>query len=348
MSKKVAIAFSGGVDSSVAAHLLRKNGFEPIAVFHDHLGSKEKIAIAKNVAEKLKIKFLCFNEQQNFEEKIYKKFLSEIKNGKTPNPCIFCNRVFKFGKFMDRVFRELAVDYFATGHYAKIKQQETGELALKIPHDRINDQTYFLHQLDQKQLKKIIFPLENLTKDEVRHIAKTLDLPNATTKSSSDICFLQHEKFRKFLKRNFSQNLGNIVCFDSGEILGEHQGLVFYTTGQRKNLRIGGVKNYPEKPFFVVSKNFERNELMVSQNEQNLYSKVTRIKNLHFFPKDFLNRKNLKAKIRFRGKLEKCEVEKFDENKILVHFKNPILAPAIGQFCVFYDGNTCLGGGEIS
>ncbi len=348
MSNKVAVAFSGGVDSAVAAHLLRERGFEPIAVFHDHLGDEEKIEIARGVAEKLKIKFLCFDERKNFEEKVYKTFLNEIKNGKTPNPCVFCNRVFKFGEFMNRALEELSVKHFATGHYAQIEKRKNGKLSLKIPRDRINDQTYFLHQLNQSQLEKTIFPLEDLTKDEVREIAKSLDLPNAKTKSSSDICFLKHEKFESFLENNFPKKPGNIVCFDSGKVLGEHKGLLFYTIGQRKNLKIGGIKDYPEKPFFVVSKNFNKNSLMVSQNEQNLYSKVIRISALHSFVKDFLNLKNLKAKIRFRGEFENCKIEKCDENEILVHFSNPILAPAAGQFCVFYDGKTCLGGGKIS
>jgi len=347
MSKKVAIAFSGGVDSAVAAHLLREKGFEPIAVFFDNLGNKEKVAIAREVAKKLQIEFFCFDEQKNFEEKVFKTFLEEIKNGKTPNPCVFCNRVFKFGEFMNRVFEELSVEFFATGHYAKIEKQKNGKLSLKIPRDRVNDQTYFLHQLSQDQLEKTIFPLEDLTKDEVRRIAKKLDLPNATTKSSSDICFLQHRKFEKFLKQNFPEKPGDIVCFDSGKILGGHKGLVFYTIGQRKNLKIGGVKGYPEKPFFVVSKNFDRNELLVSQNEQNLYSKIVKIKHFHSLSKNSWSLKNLKAKIRFRGESEKCEIKKYGKNEILVHFKKPILAPTTGQFCVFYDGNTCLGGGEI-
>ncbi len=347
MSKKVAIAFSGGVDSSVAAYLLREKGFEPIAIYHDHLGDKGKIKIAKDTAEKLGIKFLCFDEKKNFEKQIYKKFLEEIAKGKTPNPCVFCNTLFKFGDFIKKAFQKLPISYFATGHYAQILKEKNGNLSLKIARDNDNDQTYFLHQLNQDQLKKVIFPLANLTKKEVREIAKKLDLPNASAKSSSDICFLHNQKFEKFLKLNFSKNSGNIVCFDSEKVLGKHNGLIFYTIGQRKNLKIGGVKNYPEKPFFVVSKNFDKNILLVSQNEQNLYSKVIKIGNFESLPNDFFNIKNLKAKIRFRGELKNCEATKYNKNEILVNFKNPISSPAMGQFCVFYDGKKCLGGGEI-
>jgi tRNA-specific 2-thiouridylase len=347
MSKKVAISFSGGVDSSVAVHILRENGFEPVAVFHNHLGDESQIKTAEAVAEKLKIKLICFDERESFEKQVYKNFLKEIKNGKTPNPCVFCNRNFKFNDFMNKVFKELDIDYFATGHYAKIVEGEGGKRILKIPKDKENDQTYFLHQLSQKQLKRTIFPLENLKKSEVREIAKNLGLPNSETKSSSDICFLHDKKFEDFLNANFPKNPGNIVCFDSGKVLGEHRGFNFYTIGQRKNLRIGGVKNYPDKPFFVVSKNFEKNILLVSQNERNLYSKVIRIGNFTSLPNNFFHIKNLKAKIRFRGELENCEVAKCNENEILVRFKTPISSPATGQFCVFYDEKNCLGGGEI-
>ncbi len=241
---KVIVGLSGGVDSALTARALLDQGFEVVGVFLENFPNKEKEQ-AKKVADKLGIKFHVFSTEEFFTNRVKQKFLDDIAKGKTPNPCVECNRILKFGHFYELAKEKLDADFVATGHYARVeKDAETGLFQLKKPRDLQNDQTYFLHQLSQDQLSHVIFPLGDLTKDEVRGKAKGAGLPNYDKKSSSDICFLKNADYKDFIKENFSDEVGDIVDFKTRKVLGRHNGVHFFTVGQRKNLGIGGVKGF--------------------------------------------------------------------------------------------------------
>ena len=347
--KKVVVGLSGGVDSTVTAKILKDKGFEVVGVFFENFDNAEGVKSAQKAAESLEIEFKTVDVKDFFEKNVRQKFYQDILDGKTPNPCVDCNKVFKFGYFLDIAKEKLEADFFATGHYVKIyKNKQTDQFELKIPKDLANDQTYFLHKLSQDQLKNILFPLADLTKDEVRELAKKAGFPNFDKKSSSDICFLKDENYADFVRKNFTKKTGKIIDFESGKVLGNHDGSIFFTIGQRKNLGIGGIKGFPEKPFFVVKKDHKENIVYVSQNEELLSVSEIVINNLSFVSGEIPEvNENLEAKIRFRTKNRRCKIIKNSEKKLVVQFEEPVFAPAAGQFCVFYNKDVCLGGGEI-
>ena len=271
--------------------------------------------------------------------------MNEYKKGRTPNPDVLCNREIKFGPFLEFA-KKIGADYIATGHYAKT-EHKNGKTYLLKSKDLNKDQTYFLNQLSQKQLEKVLFPLADIEKPKVREIAQELDLINAKKKDSTGICFIGERNFRNFLKGYLPIQEGNIVSTD-GRYLGKHIGLAYYTLGQRKGLNIGGRNDGNGKPYFVVKKDLEKNELIVSQGEDDeLFSHGLYSYEINWIPeKPSKNKFDCCAKFRYRQPDQQVSVEIL-EDKVKVTFKEKQRAVTPGQYVVFYDGDYCLGGGVI-
>lgn len=323
LKQKVFVAMSGGVDSSVSAALLKKQGFEVVGVFMRLNNNSESAERSAHfVAKKLGIDFLVFDLQKDFKRKVVEPFLKEAKEGKTPNPCVICNPQIKFGLFLQKAFK-LKAQLVATGHYVKLKNKR-----LYQGKDSNKDQSYFLYRLDKKQLSKIIFPLGDFKKEQVVKMAKKMKLPYEQ-KESFDICFVPD--YRKFLRH------GKIVDLE-GKKLGEHRGLALYTIGQRAN--IGG-----PGPFFVVRKDTKKNLLIASNKEQDLFSREFLVKNVNWINKIKLPAK-AEVKIRYRSKSEPAKISK-KGSQLKVEFMKPQRAITPGQSAVFYKGGEVLGGGII-
>lgn len=353
-SKKVLLGMSGGVDSSVAALLLMKGGYQTVGVtlklhnFKDNLqtgeklcGSSSDIEDAKKVCEKLGIEHYVFNFTDKFENAVIEKFVHEYRVGHTPNPCIDCNRYIKFYE-MSKKAEELSIDYIATGHYARV-QKSGDRFLLTKPVDKSKDQTYVLYVLNQQMLSKIIMPLGELTKTEVRKIAAENGFVNANKPDSQDICFVPDGKYADFIakKENAPLSLGNFVDI-SGNIMGKHQGAERYTIGQRKGLGMGF-----GKPMYVVGKNSE-NFSVILGDEKDLYTNTVRIEDTVFSAFDRLNAPiRCKGKLRYRQNEEDCIIYPIDEKTVIAEFDKPQRAVTPGQAAVFYDGDTVLGGGTI-
>lgn len=349
---KVIVAMSGGVDSSAAAALLKKEGYDVIGVFmkfwsdpksklkfENKCCSLESIQSARRTANQLGIPFYVINVEKEFKKEVVNYFIREYEKGRTPNPCVECNREIKF-KILFRKLLELKADYIATGHYAKIVQS----YGLFEAEDKNKDQSYFLYILSQKQLSKILFPLGKLMKSEVRQLAKKFKLSVHDKKESQDICFVHDKRINDFLKRHIRMKSGNIID-QNGKILGHHEGLPLYTIGQRKGINLGGTG-----PFYVIEKNNKRNELIVTNNskDKKLYSPEIIVKKANWiinkprFPfkayvKNRYQTPSLYAKIESKGKLLKVILNK------------PQRAVTPGQSAVFYNQKgEVLGGGIIS
>ena len=363
MRKKVIVGLSGGVDSAVACYLLKQQGYEVIAVFmrnwdsqlnNDLLGNPNNedsvcpqemdYADAISVAKTLGIELKRIDFIKEYWDHVFTYFIEEYSKGRTPNPDILCNKHIKFKAFLDYAF-SIGADYIATGHYAQVKHGENNSVLLKGK-DQNKDQTYFLCQLNQHQLSKTLFPVGELTKQEVRQIAKDLKLSIADKKDSTGICFIGERDFREFLKNYIPAKSGKIVDITTSKQLGEHQGIMYYTIGQRKGLNIGG----PGQAWFVIGKEYEKNILYVAQGDQNdwLLSDSALIEDINLvsgkIPKEPID---CNAKFRYRQKDNAVTVEFINETSAMVYFKQPIKAVTPGQACVFYDGDICLGGGTI-
>jgi len=335
--KRVLVGMSGGVDSSVSAFLLKNEGYDVSGVFMRLFNSKkflESEKKARKVAKKLSVPFFVFDLSKEFKKIIIKYFLDSYALGITPNPCVLCNKEIKFGLLLKKA-RNLGADYLATGHYVK-NRRKGGYYKLFKSKDRVKDQSYFLWRLNQKQLSQVLFPVGGFTKDRVREIAKENGFFKTVGKESEDICFLEKD-IVSFLKSNLKMKAGDIVN-EKGEKIGKHSGLLTYTIGQRKNIRVPG-----STPYYVSRLDIKKNILFVTSNKKGLYSKKLKIKNMNWIAKKLKIPVKVLAKLRYGHKGANAIV-----NGDTVEFLRAQRAITPGQSIVFYKGKELLGGGIIS
>ncbi len=353
--QKVIIGMSGGVDSSVAALLLIEQGYEVEGLFmknweeddtEEYCTATEDLADAQSVSDALGIKLHTVNFSGEYWDNVFEYFLEEYRSGRTPNPDIMCNKEIKFKAFLEYALG-LGAEFIATGHYARIDRSGS-ELKMLKGVDENKDQTYFLYTLQQDQLAKSLFPVGELEKPKVRELAQRAGFDTANKKDSTGICFIGERKFTEFLQRFLPAQPGEIITPD-GDVIGQHQGLMYYTFGQRQGLGIGGLKTSSEEPWFVVDKNLETNQLIAAQghNHPLLLKQQLKASQLHWVAgkapaDDFI----CKAKIRYRQTEQNCHVL-VNGDKCVVCFDEPQRAITPGQSIVFYDDNICLGGGII-
>lgn len=349
---RVVVGMSGGVDSSVAALLLKEQGYDVIGIFMKNWDDTDEFGVCTatedyedviRVCNQIGIPYYAVNFEKQYWDKVFTYFLDEYRAGRTPNPDVMCNKEIKFKAFLEHALN-LGADYLATGHYARVEDRD-GERKMLRGLDENKDQTYFLNQLDQSQLEKVLFPIGNLEKARVRELAKEAELATAAKKDSTGICFIGERNFKEFLGNYLPAQPGNMETM-SGEIKGHHDGLMYYTIGQRQGLGIGG----SGEPWFVVGKDLERNVLLVEQGFHNdlLYSDSITAVNISFVsdrpkPGTF----ECTAKFRYRQPDNAVTVELQEDGTARVTFKEPIRAITPGQAVVFYDGEECLGGGTI-
>lgn len=352
MKAKVIIGMSGGVDSSVAAWLLREQGYEVEGLFmknweqddsDGYCAAADDLADAQAVCNKLRIPLHTVNFAQEYWDRVFSYFLQEYEKGRTPNPDVLCNKEIKFNAFLNHAMT-LGADYIATGHYAKARN---GEL-LKAK-DREKDQTYFLHAVDPAALAKTLFPIGDYQKPQIREFAKELGLITHDKKDSTGICFIGEKRFKSFLKEFILAKPGEIRS-STGDYLGQHDGLMYYTYGQRQGLGIGGRQESSDDPWYVVDKDIENNVLVVAQGNQHpmLYSQGLVCGPIHWLVDQ---RDNLPltcfAKTRYRQPEQACVVSPESKGQHYVMFSNFQRAVTPGQYIVFYDKNLCLGGATI-
>lgn len=333
--KKVIVGMSGGVDSSVAAILLKEKGYEVVGltfIFTDDFDTNDAINVCKN----LNIEHHIVDYRKEFKDKIIDKFISDYNNGITPNPCVLCNKEVKIN-FLYQKMLEFNCDYIATGHYAKI---DNGRLF--VSEDLNKDQTYFLSQISKEKLNKLLLPLEGITKEDVRNIAHKYNLINADKKDSTDVCFIT-SSFKEFMNNNIINKKGNVINVINNEIIGKHDGLSKYTIGQRKGLNIGGNTSR----MYVVGKDINKNELYVAIGDDSEYLMSTSciVTDFNFINKEINN--NLKARFRYRQPLTNVNIEYIDDNNIIVNYPDGVKSVTPGQICVLYNNNECIGGGVI-
>lgn len=352
--QRVVLGMSGGVDSSVAAYILKKKGYDVLGVFMKNWSEEDEngVCTAKKdfddvraVCEKLDIPYFDVNFEEEYQELVFQYFLDELSEGRTPNPDIMCNNEIKFKAFLDFAM-DVNADYMATGHFARVRHLDTGNV-LEKGVDANKDQSYFLSGLTNEQLQKALFPLGEMTKNEVRKIAKELELVNADKKDSTGICFIGERDFNEFLSRYLPNKPGEIKDYDSGNVVGHHDGLMYYTIGQRKGLGIGG--NGINQPWFVVNKEIKNDILWVAQGKDNpvrfAYGLITETQ--HWISHEPELPIKCNAKFRYRQPDRKVTVHKINQNQLMVEFDKPEAGITPGQAVVFYDGNICLGNGII-
>lgn len=357
MSKKVVVGMSGGVDSSVAALLLKEQGYEVIGVtmqiWQDEAEEiKEEnggccglsaVDDARRVAEKLDIPYYVMNFKKEFRQYVMDYFTAEYLKGRTPNPCIACNRYVKWESLLTKSLG-LGADYIATGHYARIEQLPNGRYAIRNSVTAAKDQTYALYNLTQQQLAHTLMPVGAYPKDEIRRMAQEAGLPVAHKKDSQEICFIPDHDYAAFIERECRDSVpgsGNFVSV-TGEILGKHKGITHYTVGQRKGLNLS-----MGHPVFVTRINPETNEVVIGENED-VFSRTLTCTGLNFMSvPDLEQPMRVKAKIRYGHSGTPCLIEKAGEDRIKCTFEEPVRAVTPGQAVVFYDGEYVLGGGTI-
>ncbi len=350
--KRVVVGMSGGVDSSVAALLLKEQGYEVIGLFmrnwHEEDDSGACTAEAdytdvRRVANILDIPYYTIDLSREYQERVFALFLEEYKKGRTPNPDVLCNREIKFGPFKEFA-EKLGADYIATGHYAGVEQ--IGDLTyLTRADDENKDQTYFLNQLKMSQIENVLFPLANIPKPEVRRIALENNLTTATKKDSTGICFIGERDFRKFLSEYLPMKQGEIKTLD-GKVVGKHDGVFFYTIGQRKGFGVGGGGN--GQPYYIVRKDVKTNTLYVNQGEcAELFSSSIIADEFNFITKPLTEPQNVQCRIRHRQPLVDALATPNNDGSVTIDFASPVRGVASGQYAVLYDGKYCLGGGVI-
>lgn len=352
---RVVVGMSGGVDSSVAALLLKQQGYDVIGVFMKNWDEKDEygnctsdddFADVRDVCEQINIPYFSVDFVKEYWDKVFTYFLEEYKNGRTPNPDILCNKEVKFKLFLEKALN-FGADYMATGHYAGIRNNN-GIYELTKSKDQGKDQTYFLSQLNQYQLSKAMFPLETIDKGEIREIARKHKLKVAEKKDSTGICFIGERNFKEFISNYLPAKPGEIVDLDSHQVIGKHDGLMYYTLGQRKGLGIGGMGT--GEPWFVADKDLDKNHLIVVQGENHpaLFSNELITEEFHWIKGSKPNLPlKCNAKFRYRQSDQGVTVLHEENNKIRIVFDKPQKAITPGQSAVLYDNDVCLGGGVI-
>nr|WP_041808733.1 tRNA 2-thiouridine(34) synthase MnmA [Evansella cellulosilytica] len=351
---RVVVGMSGGVDSSVAAYLLKQEGYQVIGIFMKNWDDTDEFGVCTatedyndviRVCNQLDIPYYAVNFEKEYWDKVFTYFLNEYRAGRTPNPDVMCNKEIKFKAFLDHAM-SLGADYVATGHYARVRHSDNGvELLRGI--DENKDQTYFLNALSEDQLKHVLFPIGEIEKPRVREIAKEAHLATATKKDSTGICFIGERNFKEFLSQYLPAQRGEMQTLD-GEVKGYHDGLMYYTLGQRQGLGIGGAG----EPWFVIDKDLDKNILLVGQGYHHpaLYSSGLIAEDVNWINQHLIKGKkefHCTAKFRYRQKDQGVTVSIMNDGQVKVIFDEQERAITPGQSVVFYDGEVCLGGGVI-
>jgi tRNA-uridine 2-sulfurtransferase len=355
--QRVVVGLSGGVDSSVTAWLLKEQGYEVIGLFmknwedddtDEFCPSRQDLVDAVSVADRIGIDIEAVNFSQEYKDKVFANFLAEYQAGRTPNPDILCNSEIKFRAFLDHALA-MGADKIATGHYAKVRERD-GLFQLLRAEDGSKDQSYFLYRLNQEQLAKTLFPLGELYKREVRELARKAGLATSEKKDSTGICFIGERPFREFLNRYLPKVPGDMVT-PEGRKVGTHQGLMYYTLGQRQGLGIGGGREGSGEPWFVAGKDMPNNLLVVVQGHDHplLLKGELRATDLHWIAgHDPRTHWVYGAKTRYRQADAPCEIDAFNAEGCEIRFAEPQWAVTPGQSVVVYESNVCLGGGIIA
>lgn len=350
---RVVVGMSGGVDSSVAALLLKEQGYDVIGIFMKNWDDTDEFGVCTatedyedviRVCNQLDIPYYAVNFEKQYWDKVFTYFLEEYKTGRTPNPDVICNKEIKFKAFLNHAL-SLGADFVATGHYARVVR-ENGKVQMLRGKDENKDQTYFLNQLTEEQLSRVLFPIGDMEKPKVRELAVTANLATASKKDSTGICFIGERNFKEFLSGYLPAQKGNMETFE-GKVVGNHDGLMYYTIGQRHGLGIGG----EGEPWFVIGKNLEKNVLYVGQgfHHEMLYSDSIISENVSWIQEEAIRDSfECTAKFRYRQSDNKVTVERLDDSRVKVIFHEPIRAITPGQAVVFYQGEECLGGGTIN
>lgn len=355
-AEKIIVGLSGGVDSSVTTLLLKEQGYQVEALFMKNWREETEdggcmweadVEDAIQVCDQLDIPLNTVDLSADYRERVFSGFLQDYKNGKTPNPDVLCNQEIKFKAFLEHA-ESLGAEKIATGHYTRIENRDE-DFQLVKGRDTNKDQSYFLCRLDQAQLAKTLFPVGEMEKSEVRERAQRAGLVTHNKKDSTGICFIGKRPFRQFLQKYIPSDPGDIIN-TSGRVIGQHDGIVYYTLGQRQGLGIGGVSGAAEAPWYVVQKRYSENILVVAQDHDHplLQSTQCRASAVHWIsgsPPDV--RFRCKAKIRYRQPDQECTVQQLDRDCCEVHFLQAQRAVTPGQFIVFYQDSVCLGGGII-
>jgi tRNA-specific 2-thiouridylase len=354
---KVIVGMSGGVDSSVSAYLLKEQGYQVEGLFmknweeddnDEYCAAAEDLRDAQSVADKLGIELHTINFSAEYWDNVFEYFLAEYKAGRTPNPDIMCNKEIKFKAFLEFAAEDLGADYIATGHYVQ-RAQVNGKWQLLRGLDGNKDQSYFLYTLGEEHIAKTLFPVGDIEKPRVREIAEQQGLITHNKKDSTGICFIGERKFKDFLAQYLPAQPGKIETAE-GKTIGDHEGLMYHTLGQRKGLLIGGMKDFGEEPWYVVDKDIPRNVLIVGQGADHprLYSKGLVAKQL-----DWGDRRGpaeetrCTVKTRYRQEDITCLIKPQNDGSVIVEFDQPQKAVTPGQSAVFYSEDVCLGGGII-
>ena len=353
---RIVLGLSGGVDSSVAAWLLKREGHEVVGVFmknwedddtDEYCTSREDLVDAAAVADVVGIEIEAVNFAREYRERVFAHFLTEYERGRTPNPDVLCNSEIKFNAFLDHALA-LGAERIATGHYAQLRRAGD-EVELVKAIDLAKDQTYFLHRLDQRQLQRTLFPLGHLSKSAVRAIAREQGLPTHAKKDSTGICFIGERPFRDFLARYLPRTPGPIET-PQGRVVGRHLGLAYYTLGQRQGLGIGGTQGTDAAAWFVAGKDSTRNALIVVQGHDNprLYAQAVDVAATHWIAgREPDSGRQFAAKTRYRMPDAPCRLDRLDDGLWRATFDVAQWAPTPGQYLVVYNGDLCLGGGVI-